>query len=142
MAKTTLTIQIDAVKEAVISGVQQILHDNIEEFKKAVSEEVHSSVYPLYSPMDYERRGDGGGLSDVGNYEVIEGNLSLTLTNRTMSNPNYWRHSYSIPITEVVEDGSGYGWEGVPSRPFMDKALEKFANDTIVPQIEALLGGM
>lgn len=121
--------------------VQHILHDNIDEFKKTVSEEVHSSVYPYYrESLEYDRRKDSGGLSDVNNYEVIEGELSLTLINKTESNPNYWKYKYSVPITEIVESGAGDGWENVPARPFMDKALEKFAHDVLEPQINKLGG--
>lgn len=121
--------------------VQRILHDNIDEFKKTVSEEVHSSVYPYYrESLEYDRRKDSGGLSDVNNYEVIEGELSLTLINKTESNPNYWKYKYSVPITEIVEGGTGDGWEDVPARPFMDKALDKFAHEVLEPQINELGG--
>lgn len=141
MARSTITLEFEKLTGKLTSGVQEILHTNIEQFKKCVSEEVHNSVYPAYSPKDYDRRGDSGGLSDTGNYEVIEGNLSLLLTNKTESGTEYWKYSYSVPITEIVENGSGYGWVGVPARPFMDKALDKFAHEIIEPQINALLGG-
>lgn len=142
MAKTTVTLEFDLLTQALTSGVQGILHDNIENFKKCVSEEVHKSVYPMYpETLNYSRRGDGGGLSDPNNYEVVESDLTLTLTNKTRSNPNYWKYTYSIPITDVVEEGSGYGWEDVPARPFMDKALDRFAHEFIEPSINAMLGG-
>ena len=141
MARSTITLEFDKLTEKLTSGVQDILHSNIEQFKQCVSDEVHKSVYPFYSPKDYSRRGDVGGLSDISNYEVIEGDLSLILRNNTSSGTNYWKYSYSIPITEIVENGTGDGWVGVPARPFMDKALDKFAHEIIEPQINALLGG-
>lgn len=151
MAKE-ITLEFNNVMASLKNEVQEILHDNIDKFKQTVSEEVHQSVYPAYSPkpythqgkgvtVSYQRRMDSGGLSDKDNYEVIEGDLSLTLTNKTTSGTNYWKYSYSIPITEVVEDGSGHGWQGVPARPFMEKALDKFAYDVLEPQINALGGG-
>ena len=150
MAQSTITLEFENIMKSLKADVQEILHANIDEFKKCVSEEVHKSVYPAYSPASYpiagggtahyQRRMDGGGLSDVDNYEVIEGDLSLTLINRTSSNPNYWRYSYSTEITELVENGSGYGWEGVPSRPFMEKALDRFAHEVLEPQINQLGG--
>lgn len=142
MGRTSITLEFQNVMSTLKEEVQRILHDNIGEFKKAVSDEVHLSVYPMYyESLDYTRREDNGGLSDPNNYEVIEGDLSLTLTNKTMSNPNYWKYTYSIPITDVVEEGSGYGWENVPARPFMDKALDKFAHEVLEPQINELGGG-
>ena len=120
--------------------VQGILHNNIEAFKETVSEEADSSVYGAYSSAYYSPRGHSGGLSDVSNYDVTEGDLSLTLRNRTTSGTNYWKYQYSVETTEIVEEGSGDGWVGVPARPFMDKALDKFAHDVLEPQISALGG--
>ena len=141
MASTTLTLEFDKVMIALKKEVQDIMHNSTDDFKKVVSAEVHRSVYPYYrETLEYGRRKDDGGLSDTDNYDVVEGDLSLTLTNNTRSNPNYWRYRYSIPITEVVEEGSGYGWQDVPPRPFMDKALDKFAHDVLEPKITALGG--
>lgn len=143
MAKNTITLVFENLKKEMTDGIQMLLSDSKEDFKKCVSEEVHKSVYSAYSPdpLVYQRRMDNGGLSDTENYEVIEGDLSLMLTNKTNSNPNYWKYSYSVPITELVENGSGDGWIGVPERPFMDKALERFAYEIIEPKIKAMLGG-
>jgi dimeric dUTPase (all-alpha-NTP-PPase superfamily) len=137
---SSITLEFKKITEQLEQQVQDILHANIEEFKKTVSEEVHKSVYPFYAPKNYTRREDSGGLSDIDNYEVIENRLSLTLTNKTQSGTNYWKYRYSIPITEVVEEGSGDGWVDVPSRPFMEKALDKFAHEILEPQINALGG--
>lgn len=143
MAKSTIALEFENLTKKLTSDVQQILSDNKEEFKKCVSDEANRTVYPAYTPnpLTYQRRMESGGLSDCENYEVIEGNLSLTLTNNTRSNPDYWKYSYSVPTTEIVEEGSGDGWVGVPSRPFMDKALERFAYEIIEPKIKELLGG-
>ena len=142
MATTSITLEFENLMSTLKGEVQRVLHDNIDQFKEVVSEEVHTSVYPFYrETLRYNRRKDSGGLSDVNNYEVIEGDLSLTLINKTNSNPNYWKFKYSVPITEIVEDGAGDGWENVPSRPFMDKALDRFAHEVLEPQINQLGGG-
>ena len=135
-----ITLEFNNVMASIKNEVQAVLHGNIEKFKDIVSKEVHSSVYTAYSSARYERRGDSGGLSDVNNYEVEEGNLSLTLTNKTESGTNYWKYSYSVPITEIVENGTGDGWVGVPARPFMENALDEFAYGILEPQINALGG--
>ena len=151
MARTTITLEFENIMNSLKADVQEVLHANIDEFKKCVSEEVHKSVYPAYSPkaythsggneIRYQRRMNNGGLSDVSNYEVVEGDLSLTLINNASSNPNYWKYSYSTEITELVEEGSGDGWVDVPARPFMEKALDRFAHEVLEPQINQLGGG-
>lgn len=143
MGQSSITLEFENIRKELTNDVQKILSDSKDDFRKCVSEEVHRSVYPAYSPDpdNYQRRMDEGGLSDEGNYEVIEGNLSLTLTNKTASNPNYWKYSYSVPITELVENATGDGWKGVPERPFMDNALDRFAHEILEPRINALGGG-
>ena len=141
MGRSSITLEFETALANIRGEIQTILHDNIQTFKETISEEVHKSVYPVYSPKDYDRREDSGGLSDINNYDVTEGDLSLTLSNNTVSSPNYWKYTYSVPITEIVENGSGDGWVGVPARPFMEKGLDKFAYDILQPQIEKRLGG-
>ncbi len=141
MASGNITLDFDNIMRDVRREIQEVLHDNTDQFKKCVSDQVHQSVYPAYTPKAYTRREDGGGLSDPNNYEVFESDLSLTLLNTTISGPDYWKYSYPTFITEIVEDGSGDGWQGVPARPFMEKALNKFAYDILEPEIDKRVGG-
>lgn len=138
MATGNITLDFDNIMRDLRREIQDVLADNIEKFKQTVSEQVHETVYPAYAPKNYTRRGDGGGLSDPNNYEVFQGDLSLTLMNITSSGPGY---QYPVFTTEIVENGSGYGWQGVPARPFMEKALDKFAYDVLEPEIQKRLGG-
>ena len=147
MAESSITLEFANITKELENQVQDILHSSIEDFKKCVKEEAENAVYNgPYEPVSYpyrpayRRRGENGGLMDTGNYEVIEDRLSLKLTNKTRSNPLYWAYTYSTDTTELVEEGTGYGWIGVPERPFMDKALDKFAHDVLEPKITALGG--
>ena len=83
---------------------------------------------------------DSEGKDVTDNYEITEGDLSLTLRNRTESGTDYWKYKYSIETTDVVENGSGHGWKGVPARPFMEKGLERFAYDILEPKLNKLGG--
>lgn len=131
--------------QAIENETQGILHAFIPQLKKCVSESVEKNVYPAYHPRQYERREDSGGLSDVDNYTVEEGKLSLTLINETVGNARYsdtqgWDPG---PITDIIESGSGYHWTGSEiyqsqpyPRPFMEQALDTFVDVYLVPTIQ------
>jgi hypothetical protein len=138
MSKTSMMLEFRTIMQNAENKIQGVMHDSIDDFKNTVSEHAKSDVYPLYTPMRYFRRMDAGGLSDTANYEVTEGRLELTLNNKTKSGAPY---GYSIDITDVVEEGNGYGWRDIPARPFMDKALEEFAHEILEPRIREALGG-
>ena len=138
MTQSSLMLEFNTILQDAESRVQSVMHESIEDFKKTVSKHVHSDVYPEYTPKRYMRRGDNGGLSSTDNYEVTEGHLELTLNNRTTSGSPF---GYSIDITDVIEGGNGYGWQNIPARPFMDKALDEFAHEILEPRIREALGG-
>lgn len=133
--------------QAIEKETQGILHAFIPQFKKCVSDSVKENVYPAYSPTQYQRREDAGGLSDVDNYTVEEGKLSLTLINETTGNGRYsntqgWDPG---PITDIIENGSGYHWtrSGIYQmqpypRPFMEQALDTFADVYLIPTIQEI----
>lgn len=135
-----ITLEFDNVMGALKKEIQDVLVESEEEFKKAISDQAHSDVYGAYSSKYYSPRMDAGGLSSTDNYEITEGDLSLTLRNRTESGTDYWKYKYSIETTDVVENGSGHGWKGVPARPFMEKGLERFAYDILEPKLNKLGG--
>lgn len=100
-------------------------------------------VYPLYSPTEYDRRGSSGGLGDKNNYEVLRGELMLTLINNTTGNGSQpgesWTSGY---INDIIEGGSGYGWrhseiyQSQPyPRPFMQNAIDEFTEEYLLPEI-------
>lgn len=137
MSSTTIVLELNNILESAEYEVQRIMHDSINDFKETVSQAAQDNVYD-FPQGNYIRRGTNGGLSDTSNYEVVEGELSLTLTNRTTSGEPF---GYSIDTTDVVENGNGYGWNNIPPRPFMDKALDKFVYEVLEPRIEKALGG-
>lgn len=138
MTQQSLMLEFQSIMYDMENKVQGIMHDSIDDFKNTVAKHADKSVYPAYTPKRYNRRMDAGGLSDTANYEVTEDKLELTLNNKTTSGGNY---GYSIDITDVVEQGNGYGWEDIPARPFMDDALDEFAHEILEPRIREALGG-
>lgn len=117
------------------------------ESKKRLQEQAafaaYEHVYPLYSPTEYQRRLSGGGLGDPQNYEVVPGELQLTLINNTTGNGGQPGESWTSGfINDIIESGSGYGWrhseiyQDQPyPRPFMQNAIDEFTEEYLLPEI-------
>lgn len=104
-------------------------------------------VYKEYSPTEYERRKSAGGIRDARNYEVEStGRMELMVSNNTPGNPQYatddgssWDSGF---INDIIENGTGYHWrrsriyrsQPYP-RPFMEKGVDKFVDDYLLPSI-------
>lgn len=103
----------------------------------------YENVYPYYAPVEYERRYANGGLGDPENYEVIPGNMELTVINNTTGNGaqpgERWTSGY---INDIIENGVGYGWKRSAiyqmqpyPRPFMQKGIDEFVDEYLLPEI-------
>jgi hypothetical protein len=90
---------------------------------------VYQEVYSPYDPVEYQRRMDDGGLSDVENMEamVYDGD-TLIITNVTIADNPVQEGETGRFIAPVVESGRGYFYDfpysGVP-RPFVAKTREE-----------------
>lgn len=113
--------------------------------QRMFAETTYEYVYAKYSPSQYERRYDAGGLADFRNYEVQnDDKMSMTIFNNTYGNAfcqgEGWNAGF---ITELsIEPGINYNWRqsGIYQmmpypRPFMDKALDHFTDDYLMPTI-------
>lgn len=112
----------------------------------AYREDGNDLVYGLYTPSEYVRRGEDGGLADWKNYEVVnEGPMAISIINNTVGNSKYappasegYDEGY---INDIIESGHGYWWRESSiyrsplPRPFMDKACDKFVDDYLMPSI-------
>ena len=112
------------------------------EVKQLESENVKAVVYDTYSPKQYIRREDNGGLSDVNQMksETFSGGnmVVLNVENNTMSNQNYNPNNKDpFPLAGLVEygDGSGYGEydymgssDYLKPRPFIEKTKQDLQN--------------
>lgn len=109
-------------------------------------------VYPLYGDMmddsvpsarAYKRRYTEGGLGDPDNYEVLTGELELTVINNTPGNGEQPGESWtSGPINDIIEQGIGYGWRHSDiymyqpfPRPFMSQGVDEFTDEYLLPEI-------
>ena len=125
------------------------------------AESTQGLVYDKYEPTLYDsvpetRRYENDGLKDWHNYEVLNiGKMSMTIINETKGAYHWaspgikgrifgpyssegWDAGY---INDIIESGIGYHWhasqiyiERIP-RPFMEKALDKFVDDYLLPSI-------
>lgn len=122
---------------------------NSAEAKKQLSEHMaysaYENVYPLYSPTVYNRRMSGGGLGSPLNYEVITGDLQMTVRNETTGNGGQPGESWtSGPINDIIETGMGYGWKHSEiyqmqpyPRPFMQQGIDEFTDEYLLPEIHS-----
>ena len=147
MGMAELKSELDAILAAIKSDIQTGLHDLIPDFKKCVSKSAEENVYPLYAPTEYERRMGNGGLSDEGNYEVLENDMGLTLINNTTGNEQQPGEGYDLgPITDLIEGGYGYHWKqsemynNPMPRPFMEHALDDFGETKVEPMLDQIAG--
>jgi len=127
---------------------------NIEKvLAKEMSKSVRDVVYARYTPKQYNRRGDDGGLSDMRNMhitkvEIVNGKVRILFENLTMGQTHFspiYEHDYDSMrgqfITDTIEDGISENWyrQGVWSnaRPYVQKTIERIqANPT--PLINAI----
>ena len=73
-------------------------------------EHIESDVYAEYpNPIDYERRKDDGGLTDLDNYECVVNNGTMYMTNTTNSNDEYGTEKENLIGLIEYGDNRGYG---------------------------------
>lgn len=112
-----------------------------------MSKAVHDAVYSRYAPVEYLRRGNDGGLSDVRNMkitkvEVSGGKVRVLFENLTMGQDHFspiYEHDYDSMrgqfITDVINDGDidGNSWyrQGKWSerREFVEKTIESIKSN-------------
>jgi len=109
-------------------------------------------VYPLYGsmgseiegvPKGYIRRYASGGLGDPNKNQVITDMLEMTVINNTPGNGEQPGEQWtSGPINDIIEKGVGYGWRHSDiygwqpyPRPFMEKGLDEFTDEYLLPEI-------
>ena len=110
---------------------------------KEMSKAVQDVVYRRYMPVEYLRRGNDGGLSDVRNMkitkvEVVGGKVRVLFENLTLGQGHFspiYEHDYDSLrgqfITDVINDGDidGNSWyrHGAWSeaRPFIQATIER-----------------
>lgn len=129
MSKSTYN-DIDELVDDLINDLCSSLGSEIgNEMKKIEQESIDSSVYGVFTPKEYVRRGDSGGLRSEDNMEVTiiptSNGVTIELHNSTTGNSlykNYWQGE----IQDLILEGR-YMWNGSmpPPRPFIDDTQEK-----------------
>ena len=125
MADLGLDTEFITWKKGLLNAVADAINNEVADaVKEKLTESVQNRVYAAYTPANYNRRGDNGGLADKNNYIHHAGiwgdTVVLFVSNNTTGNPDR-----SIFITNIIETGAGYNWNGiVPARPFMDEGLQ------------------
>lgn len=106
--------------------------------KEAHNKAVHSSVYGAYTPVNnyYGRRMDGGGFSDMGNFNVsVSGGgngYEMNLVNNTVGRFNGRR------LDDIILYATGYHWINVPPRDFISATVDEMGTKHVDIVREAL----
>ena len=129
MSKSTYN-DIDELVDDLINDLCSSLGNEIgNEMKKIEQESIDSSVYGAFTPKEYVRRGDSGGLRSEDNMvEDISANgdgVTIEIKNMTTGNEKY-NDYWTGEIQPLIESGS-YMWNGQnpPPRPFIDDAQKE-----------------
>lgn len=121
-------------------GIEKIL-------ASTMSQAVYDVVYGKYVPVEYKRRRNDGGLSDVRNMkitkvEVNNGKVRVLFENLTLGQGHFspiYEHDYDSLrgqfLTDTIEDGLDENWyrtgKWSEARPFVQETIKRIqANPT------------
>lgn len=120
---------------------------------KEMSKAVQDIVYRHYVPVEYLRRGNDGGLSDIRNMkitkvEVDNGKVRVLFENLTLGQGHFspiYEHDYDSLrgdfITDTIEDGLSENWyrtgKWSEARPFVQETLNRIKANPL-PLIKAI----
>ena len=127
-------------------GIEKVL-------AKEMSKAVQDIVYRHYIPVEYLRRGNDGGLSDVRNMkitkvEVDNGKVRVLFENLTLGQGHFspiYEHDYDSLkgdfITDTIEDGISENWyrtgKWSEARPFVKTTIERIQANPL-PLVNAI----
>ena len=132
---------LDALMGSIKKKINNALENEVAEFVKETEQQAAiSEVYSVYSPKQYDRRGDAGGLADMGNMESKVSGGVLTVTNETDFDNRYNSLHSGNNLDELIEYGHGagglrytygdeYPYDYIKPRPFIQKTKETLALD-------------
>lgn len=127
-------------------STQELVYDKYPGYNGPVSKSPN-----YYDEPPETRRYENDGLKDWHNYHVMNiGKMNMTIINETKG-ASVWATGFGpYPsegwdagyINDIIENGVGYHWTGSLiyqlqpyPRPFMEKALDKFTDDYLLPSI-------
>lgn len=119
--------QFEKWKNKLDEAVNNALENEVlDEVKKVMKEEIQERVYDAYTPTQYIRRKQNGGLLDDKNIKH-----HLSTNNHTLYVQNITDNGFTV---ETVETGMGYTWENSSiyknpfPRPFHKPSEEELIN--------------
>lgn len=152
--------ELAEIIQAIENAITHTMISLVQPCKMMFATYAGNEVLSAYKPTEYTRRSEEGsyngtyGVADEKSYEITVEGTSMTIESTVQGNPRYagtdgWD---SGNITDIIEGGSGYHWrhseiyrrQPVP-RPWMDKAGDDFADNMLMPMVDAaimnILGG-
>lgn len=135
---------LDKAKEAMMNEVATVI-------KKEQSQQVKREVYEKFEPVEYERREDDGGLSDIRNMETTirssTHSVTVTVKNKTKGNSDYGNNPNDKYIDGIIASGQGYQYHGVNSKKTYERPrpVDEYTTDELERtkrHVSALIQGL
>ena len=129
---------IDALFNALLNDIKDSVSEEVsKEMIKIEQEHIDSQVYSTYTPKEYSRRLDNGGLRSEGNMQSTisdsKDGIEVTVHNSTTGNSQY-RNYWGSEIQNFIEEGI-YMWNcDCPPRPFIDDTQEEIDNSNRIEE--------
>lgn len=129
---------IDALFNALLDDIKDSVSEEVsKEMIKIEQEHIDSQVYSTYTPKEYSRRLDNGGLRSEGNMKSTisdsKDGIEVTVHNSTTGNSQY-RNYWGSEIQNFIEEGI-YMWNcDCPPRPFIDDTQEEIDNSNRIEE--------
>ena len=120
--------QLRQLEKRINKDIHDVLYNDVAEVvKDEMTEAIQTSVYDRYSPSQYQRQMDNGGLTDRNNMQsTMIGDNTLVVKNI--------RRDGDRDVVGVIIDGTGYTWEN--SRIY---SMQPFPRNFYEETIERLL---
>jgi hypothetical protein len=126
---------LDALFADLEEEITNAMNDDVSDVvKDTLSKHVKKDVYKKYTPQQYDRDKDNGGLSDK---RTMEHNMidktTLEVYSDRKNDPSDSREGYEPErdIAYIVETGEGYNWAGTDKQGRTNATPRPFVKNTI-----------
>ena len=121
------------LEERIAAAASKALSDEVFPLVRGMMQEnIEADVYGAYTPTQYKRRYDNGGMMDPRNIQgtISDDGLSLTIQNVTPPNPANGTTDKDLPT--VIELGDKGGYDYYPSKRNEYAEPRPFTYDTFM----------
>ena len=128
---------LSKLQEYLLDKIEKIMVTDVADVIKQEESRQIKRYYRQFTPKEYERREDNGGLSDIRNMKVkprrYKHTVSVTITNDTRGNPKF-SDNPTNDLDKVFATGLGYEYYGEDTYKYY--ATPRPANEDAVDELK------